>query len=106
MNSEYCISNDTLKKMFSSKLLGNVFRLCYKLSIFATNYQIAGPSDRVVKSADILLQGLMIRSSQHCVWLHAGHMRQAKFCSWMRQVVFLWVSPIFAAPTDWPSRMS
>ena len=56
---------------------------------------LGGPRGRVVKSADISLPHLTIRSSHRCDWCgfepRSGHVRQAKFCLRVCQVVFLGV---------------
>ena len=70
--------------------------------------QIGGPHGRVVKSAYMPLGCLTIRSSHHCVyqmWVRApqgAHVRQAKFCLRVCQVVFLGVSRF--CPTYWINK--
>ena len=65
-----------------------------------------GPRGRVVKSADISLSHLTIRSSHRCVW--CGFEPALATCE-TSQVLLAGVSggfsrgsPVFAPPTDWP----
>ena len=95
-----------MRKMFSHKQsVGFLMQRIILLTLFFFFFFMShstfqdGPRSRVVKNADISLPHLTIRSSHRCVclvWVRAPlwpHVRQAKFCLRVCQVVFLGVLP-------------
>ena len=104
------LHSEMLREQFANLLPRN-FKVSSSIDLLHVfKFDAGGPRGRVDRSADISLPHLTIQSSHRCVWCGfkpcSGHVRQAKFCFRVCQVVFLGVLPFSLHLLIGPSHMS